>query len=178
MSLALSETVEKPTGRVMLEGSKARDYSMTPHPQPTAGRGVALRAVIPTEAGSSPGEEACRRISPASFWDCTITIQRPLKARRWWALSGSWLLGLPLPTPITLARPRDLKHDLVVGHRHQAAVVIEHAAPRPAKRPRHRLRSRAGQAEARSWPARRWFRACRQTCLPSLKPRASSVPGL
>ena len=103
-----------------------------------------------------------------------MTMHSPLKARRWWALSGSWLLGFPLPTPMTFAGARNLKHDLVVRHRHQAALVVQH----PHLDQRNVLAVRQDlwpvRAQERFLPARPSFRACRPTpvgrlCSPALQ---------
>src|ERR1035438_1448690 len=65
----------------------------------TEGRGVAGAALMIAIAASRPGELAVTRISPVSLPACTIAIASPLNALRLSALSGSWQLGSPLPTP-------------------------------------------------------------------------------
>ena len=66
-------------------------------------------AEMVTEAGVNPGELASTVIFPAAFLDCTTAMQRPQKAFRELAPSGSWLVGSPLPTPATLPWPETRK---------------------------------------------------------------------
>ena len=57
-------------------------------------------------AGSMPDELTLMLIWPGSARRlCTMAMQRPLKALRSVAWSGSWQLGSPLPTPMTAPGP-------------------------------------------------------------------------
>ena len=64
-------------------------------------------------------------ISPGSLVDCTITCASPLKSERFGALSLSWQLGSPLPTPISAPFARDLEPNVIIRSRHQAAFFVE-----------------------------------------------------
>ena len=80
-------------------------------------------------ARSSPADETSTWISPGCLSAWHSAIHSLLKALRFPSmneagLSGSWQLGSPLPRPNEMPRPVDLKHDLVVGHGHQASLSI------------------------------------------------------
>ena len=62
-----------------------------------------------TLAGVNPGELASTVMVPAALLDCTRAIQRPENALRELPGSGSWLVGSPLPTPITRPEPETRK---------------------------------------------------------------------
>jgi len=70
----------------------------------TTARAAARQGTTST-AGSSPGDVASMRRSPASFAAWTMAQQRPLKVRRVSPLSDSWLLGSPFPAPISFPLP-------------------------------------------------------------------------
>ena len=62
-------------------------------------------ASISATAVSRPGDVAVSLIEPNSVLDWTSAMHNPLNALRLLALSGSRLLGLPLPTPMILPGP-------------------------------------------------------------------------
>src|SRR5947209_8445789 len=69
------------------------------------GRSLTALLEIVVMAAVKPGDVASTLISPDVFVDCTIAIHRPANAFREEPRSGSWLVGSPLPVPITSPGP-------------------------------------------------------------------------
>ena len=74
-------------------------------------------------APANPGDETSTVIFPADFVDCTMAMHRPENVFRVDPMSGSWLVGSPLPVPIT-SPARDPEGDFVVGDRHDASLRV------------------------------------------------------
>src|SRR3982750_2174889 len=75
--------------------------------------------LIITVTGCRLLPDAVKLISPATSVDCMITWHFPLNKERCQLLSknlsGSWLLGSPLPTPIIFALPNKLNLILFIA---------------------------------------------------------------
>src|SRR5882757_6078606 len=72
------------------------------HGYSTDGRGVAGPHATAMLADSRPGAFAVMVMAPSSRVPCTMAKASPLNRWRVAPLSDSWLLGSPLPTPISL----------------------------------------------------------------------------
>src|SRR5262245_59990445 len=70
---------------------------------------LSARVLIFTFADFNVREFTVSSIVPGIRSDCTMTCAYPLNARRSGALSISWLLGSPLPTPMILPGPSSWK---------------------------------------------------------------------
>ena len=135
----------------------------------TCGRSFTAFDEMVTLAGVSPGEVASTVMFPADFVDCTRAMQRPQKALRELPLSDSWLVGSPLPTPITLPCAGDPEAHLVIGHRARRGPARPAPPPRTSRRPRHRPKSPLRSAVSTSFAAGPVVsRFAVITCLPSL----------
>ena len=71
----------------------------------TCGRSFTAFDTIVTLASANPGEPASTARFPAVLVDCTMAIHNPENVLRELPLSDSWLVGSPLPTPITRPSP-------------------------------------------------------------------------
>jgi len=115
ISLFLKDNANAPFYAVSGAEPKAADLrlherreNLQRYSAPYLHRGIigAVSLEIAAVAVASPGEVTVTTTAPA--WPrllCTIAMQSPLKALRSDARSGSWQLGSPLPTPITLPGP-------------------------------------------------------------------------
>src|ERR1022692_548916 len=144
----------------------------------TCGRRVAVFDAIVTLAVASPGEVASTVTLPEVLVDWANAMQRPEKAFRDMPLSDSWLVGSPLPVPISLPSPetRNVTSFSVTGTTRPCASCTS-TANTATSSPSAEISFRS--AASTSFAAGPVVsRLAVITCLPSLYPRASIAPGV
>src|SRR3954465_11156031 len=143
----------------------------------TCGRSFTVLAAMLTLADVRPGDAASIRMFPAFFDDCTNAMQYPEKALRDVPLSEVWSVGSPLPTPTSFPAPetRNTTSLSVIGTvrpcpscTSTANMATSSPSALISLRSAVRMRFEAGPVVSR---------VVLSTCLPSLKPLASSEPG-